>query len=177
MPSRRRVLHGVCSAAVLASAGCLSLQNERQSTPLEVRRIDAGRYRRVPAAPRDWMPDADLEPFAGLGVGTERVDGDDPPHCVWVWNVSGDARELTVTLATGSETVFSRSFDAAASACVGVVLFTSDGYTVEVSGPKSTAAVGVDRSWFDCNASATDVGLVEPGRIEYATVSQAAGCE
>jgi len=171
------VLAAVSGTFAAVAAGCLFPADPSPPADLSVRSVDAGGYRGVPTAP-DAVPDgADATPFAGFGIGEERTDeGDDPPHCVWVWNATDRERELTVGFEADANTVFERSLTFAPDACAGFVLFTPAAYTVAVEGGDWRETTTVEASWFDCNASATDVAVVEAGRLAVGSVTQEMGC-
>ncbi|SEW27415.1 hypothetical protein [Halobacterium jilantaiense] len=174
---RRALLAAVSGTLVAVAAGCLSPADSSPPADLSVRAIDADEYRGVPTA-LDTVPDgADATPFTGFGIGEERTDeGDDPPHCVWVWNATDRERELTVGFETDANTVFERSLTFAPDACAGFVLFTPAAYTVAVEGGDWRETTTVEASWFDCNASATDVVVAEGGRLDVGSVMQSMYC-
>jgi hypothetical protein len=175
--SRRQFLASVGGALAVGSAGCVSLPSEGSSNDLSAREINAEQYREVPRAPIDALPDESVQPFAGYGIGEERLGSEtDPPHCVWVWNVADHARELTVELSTTAETVFEHTASFEPTSCLAIVLFTPATYTVAVSGGNWRQTETIERRWFDCNASATDVAVLADGRIETGSVTQDMEC-
>ena len=174
--SRRGVLAAVSAAFVTAAAGCLSQSDASPPADLSVRAVDADEHRHVPWSPEVVPDGVDASPFAGFGIGERTDDGDDPPHCVWVWNGTDRERELTVELATDAATVFEQSLTFAPGACAGFVLFTPARYSVAVSGGAWRQTTTVEASWFDCNASATDVVVVEEGTFAVGSVTQDMAC-
>lgn len=176
--ARRQFLYSAAGTVTVLAAGCLSSSSATvEPDDLDVRRVDAASHRSVPTLSNDAIETTDLDPFVGLGVGDERTDeGDDPPHCVWVWNGTESRRELTLDLELAAGDVFSRTFDFASESSGGVVLFTPAEYTVAVSGPNWRQTVSIPDSRFDCNASATDVVVVEPGQLNHGTVTTDMEC-
>jgi hypothetical protein len=175
--SRRQFLASVGGALAVGSAGCVRDSSESPPSDPEVREVDADQYRNVPRAPMDALPDGSVQPFAGYGIGDERVGSDtDPPHCVWVWNVADQTRELTVETSTTAETVFEHTTTFDPQSCLAIVLFAPATYTVAVSGGNWRETTPIERKWFDCNASATDVAVLADGRIETGGVTQQVGC-
>jgi hypothetical protein len=92
---RRSFLAAAGSSAAVGFAGCLGSRTGREPVPA-VRPVDAADYRDTPHGSAGFLPESPSQPFAGLGVGERSADGDDPPHCVWVWNVTGRSRGPTV---------------------------------------------------------------------------------
>jgi hypothetical protein len=172
----RRVFLATTAAAVGVLAGCQQPGPE-SSTPTDfaVESVHAAAYRSVPHSPREFLPDTEPEPFAGVGVGDPEARGD-PPHCVWVWNATSDRRQLSVSAATSGAQVFDWTWTFAPASCVGVVLFAPATYEFDVSGDDWTETVSVDRENFDCNASLTDLAVVGRGELERGGVTQEMGC-
>jgi hypothetical protein len=179
MPETRRrvLLTAVSGTLVAAAAGCVTSTDPSAPADSSVGSIDADQYRAVPTAPNVFPGDPDATPFTGFGIGEERTDeGDDPPHCVWVWNATDRERELAVAFETDANTVFERSLTFTPDACAGFVLFTPAAYTVAVEGGDWRETTTVAASWFDCNASATDIVVADDGHLEVGSVTQEMGC-
>lgn len=175
--SRRQFLVGLGSALAVGSTGCVSVPSENPPIDPPVLEIDAGQYRAVPRALIDVLPEQQPTPFAGYGIGDERVGAEtDPPHCVWVWNVADSTRELTLEVSTTADTVFEHTTSFEPETCLAIVLFTPAAYTVAVAGGNWRQTESIERARFDCNASATDIAVLGDGHIESGTVTQTAEC-
>lgn len=127
-------------------------------------------------------PERPDEPFETVEVGSRDgvLDPDNNgPHSVRVTNDADEARTVSVAVRRGDEStdLLSDSWELPGRAWVQVELLTPADYTVTVSvGGEAAGAVDVDRSWFDCNGSTTNVTVGPDGSLESETVSTAMGC-
>ncbi|WP_224332619.1 hypothetical protein [Haloprofundus halobius] len=190
---RRRFCALLGTVGVGATAGCTD------------RLPEFGPNTQFPPAARDadFDPMLDDSPAERVDVGS-RVGvlrpADNGPHGLNVWN-DGPTREITVSVFRNTfpaHEAFERTFELAAGEYVALTLHRPANYTSVVSvedatdgsggtnetngtggagGTDATAAsVGVDRSNFDCNESATTVAVRESGRMECSSWSTTMGC-
>lgn len=119
-------------------------------------------------------------PFRELSVGSR--DGvafpdNNRPHVVRVWNVADEPRELLVRVSRSATDLLDRTVEFAADAYLTVTLNEPADYRVAVGvAGEVPTTVAVERTLFDCNSSATDVGVAPDGSVESIEMSTAAGC-
>ncbi|WP_129116509.1 hypothetical protein [Halegenticoccus tardaugens] len=190
---RRRALLSAFPAAVVP-AGCLDRAAvagdgaSRSSEAPSENGTSAGGDVSIPddyAEPGlEFEPDDDGDPVAEWSVGTRpRLAElrDDRPHAVRIWNAADEEREVAVRIRRdGDGTVADDevTLPADADACLSVALERPADHAVVVfeAGSEPTETVYVGRSLFDCNYSATDVGVHDDGSLSWSTVSTTMGC-
>jgi len=127
-----------------------------------------------------FEPEAD-EPVASETIGSR--DGvEDPdnnrPHGVSVWNAADRERSIRVAVRRGSATVFERTLTFPADGYLSLRLAEPGSYTVSLyAGDEHLGDVDVGRSWFDCNSSSTQVGVLEDGEVRSTTISTMVACD
>lgn len=100
-------------------------------------------------------------------------------HAVRVTNAADEPRTIGVQVRAsgGNPLVESDSWELPAQAWTHVDLLTPAEYTVVVSlDGEEAGRVAVERSWFDCNASTTNVTVTADGDVESETISTTMGC-
>ena len=119
-------------------------------------------------------------PFVELAVGSR--DGvafpdNNRPHVVRIWNAADEARDLLVRVSRGATDLLDRTVAFDADAYLTVTLNEPGDYRIAVglAGEVPTTAA-VERTWFDCNASATEVGVAPDGSVATTTKSTLLGC-
>lgn len=127
-----------------------------------------------------FEPEPD-DPFASETIGSrdgvENPD-DNRPHGVAVWNAADRERSLTVAVRRGSATVFDRTLTFPADGYLSLTLAEPADYTVSLhAGDEHLADVDVGRSWFDCNSSATQIGVLGDGEVRSTSVSTMVACD
>lgn len=121
------------------------------------------------------------DPFAGETIGSrdgvENPD-DNRPHGVSVWNAADRERSLTVAVRRGSATVFERTLTFPADGYLSLTLAEPATYTVSLhAGDRHLGDVDVGQSWFDCNSSATQIGVLADGEVRSTSVSTMVACD
>jgi hypothetical protein len=120
------------------------------------------------------------EPFLELDVGSR--DGvaspdDNRPHAVRIWNAADEARDLLVRVSHGATALIDRTVAFPADGYLTVTLNEPGDYRVAVGlAGEVPTTVAVERTWFDCNASATEVGVATAGSVATTTKSTLLGC-
>lgn len=121
------------------------------------------------------------EPFASETIGSrEGVENpdDNRPHGVDVWNAADHERELTVAVRRGSATVFERTLAFPADGYLSLTLAEPAAYTVALAADGDRIGeVPVEESWFDCNSSATHIGVFPDGELRSTVVSTMIACD
>ncbi|WP_137284741.1 hypothetical protein [Halorussus salinisoli] len=146
--------------------------------PPEVREVepDAVADRGVPTGPN--VESTAEQPFLAFAVG-DRDDVANPddnlPHLVWVWNDTDDSQEVGVAVTTGGTTLLDERYEFPARAALGFELREPRPYEFTVRASDREETVGVERSRFDCNDSATDV-IVEPDEIREFSITTDLAC-
>ncbi|KTG10610.1 hypothetical protein AUR64_08060 [Haloprofundus marisrubri] len=137
-----------------------------------------------PPAARDaeFDPQLDASPAERVDIGSRfgvLRPANNGPHAFNVWN-DGPDREITVSVYRNSLRpfkTFERAFDVDGDTHVALTLHRPANYTAVVAAEDSQAStVGVARSNFDCNESATTVAIRENGQMESSTWSTTMGC-
>jgi hypothetical protein len=101
------------------------------------------------------------------------------PHSVTVTNDADESRTIEVQVRSTGENplVESDTWELPARARVHVELLAPGEYTVAVSiDGEEAGQVPVDRSWFDCNSSTTNVTVTADDDLESETISTAVAC-
>lgn len=125
-------------------------------------------------------PDPD-DPFAAETIGSR--DGvenpaDNRPHGVDVWNAAERERSLTVAVRRGSATVYERTLTFPADGYLSLTLAEPAAYTVSLHADgEHLDDVSVGESWFDCNSSATQIGVLGDGDVRSTTISTMVACD
>ena len=168
-PTRRRLLALGGAALAGSLAGCTSAVPFGGGPP-EVRE-ESGRPpdRGAPSA----MPDLSAESTAAtLAVGR---GGDH--HPVWVWNVTDRNRDVAVEIGGEADAKpwFRGNYALDADANLVVDLRDPWNYAITVEVGERSETVKIPESWFDCNASATDVAIRGDG-IESRSISTTMKC-
>ncbi|WP_224447630.1 hypothetical protein [Haloprofundus salilacus] len=167
---RRRFCALLGTVGVGGTAGCTRLPT-------------SGRDAQFPPAARDAESDMALDssPAERVDVGSRfgvlrpETNG---PHDLRVWN-DGPARKITVSVHRNTfpaHEAFEQAFDLAADAYVSLTLHRPAAYAIVVAAAEASATVGVDRSNFDCNDSATTVAVRSDGTFEASTQTTTMGC-
>ncbi len=130
--------------------------------------------------PFRFDPAAD-EPFATIQVGNrQHVEQPEKygPHTVDIWN-AGRTRRLHVEIDgrwKGNHWTIERRFPT--SQYLQIELLEPDEYRIAVGERESPVrAVPVGRSWFDCNASGTNIRVGPNGNLKYSGHSTLLQCE
>lgn len=143
--------------------------------------------RSIPDSPSDYPRDTGgLDAFDPAGtyeevdVGSrEGVDDAYRPHDVRVWNAGAvPAIELRIVDATGEAVVHDATHEIPEDDELTISLLKPSVYLVELRIPTAGTrqTVRVPCTLFDCNGSATQIGVLEDGRIEGRVVTTLAGC-
>ncbi len=127
-------------------------------------------------------PDRPDEPFETMQVGSR--DGvldpeNNEPHAVTVTNAADEPRtmEVHVRRSDDSSTSERRSWEFPAHGWVRLKLLRPAEHQVSVAVDGETVGtVDVDRSYFDCNSSTTNVTVTADGDVESEMISTAMGC-
>ena len=176
MTTRRELLAGGGTALALVGAGAAaSLSGWLSSVPLvggppEVREETGPSPSRLQPANSTLYADST---HATLVVG----DGDDRDEQVWVWNETGGSRAVAIEIAGSGdgEPWFRESYDLAADANLAVDLREERDYAIRVRVGDRSETVEYPKSWFDCNATATDM-VIRDGKFDVASVRTDQGC-
>ena len=167
---RRELLAPGGSALATSLSGCASAVPSVGGPP-EVRE-ESGEIpdRTVPATLVAFSEEAVV---TTLAVG----DGGASGETVWVWNETGQRREMTVELGGESDPNpwLSGTYGLDSGSGLALDLRTPRNYAIAVGVDGRTETVTVPESQFDCNDSATDVA-VRPETIETQTISTTMGC-
>jgi hypothetical protein len=121
------------------------------------------------------------DPFQSETIGSrdavENPD-DNRPHGVAVWNAADRERSIGVAVRRGSATVFDRTLTFPADGYLSLTLAEPADYTVSLrAGDEHLEDVDVGRSWFDCNSSSTQIGVLGDGEVRSTTVSTMVACD
>ncbi|WP_135853771.1 hypothetical protein [Halorussus salinus] len=174
MATRRDLLAGGGSALALvglgvASSGCLS------SVPLvggppEVREETGLSPPRLQPANSTLYADST---HATLVVG----DGEDRDEQIWVWNETGESRSVAIEIGGSADAKpwFRETYDLAAEANLAIDLREERDYAIRVRVGDRSETVEYPKSWFDCNATATDV-VIRDEKFDVASVTTEKGC-
>jgi hypothetical protein len=128
----------------------------------------------------EWNPSG--EPVATLTVNDR--DGlsfpdNNRPHSLVLWNAVDREREVRVEWGDGRTEELERTASVAVPADgllqVDLLLPTSYDVVVRADGD-ALGEHAVGRDWFDCNESASRLGLTETDLVDYGVISTAAGC-
>ncbi|MFC4550165.1 MULTISPECIES: hypothetical protein [Halorussus] len=168
-PTRRRFLGLAGTALIAGLAGCASSVPFVGGPPAVRQESGDTVKRRLPIPFAEETP----TPFAALVVGKSGTQ----THQVWVWNRTGERREIKVGIGPGGSQNpwFERSYDFEPESVLAMELRKSRKYGIGIAVGNRSKTVGVPRSQFDCNESATDV-LVEEGKTRSQTVQTSMGC-
>lgn len=181
---RRRAVLGAVSAGIASVAGCAASSDFGPSTE-----TTPSPNTGTPYTPPDYPSGrGDLTEFdpeytsEEIRVGSrERVEDpeNNEPHQIRVWNATSAARtvELRITDDVEQSVVLNETYDIPANASLSVSLLEPSYYVLEIR-PSETSqeTLGVPRSLFDCNRSATRIGIFEDGTIKSIVISEALAC-
>ncbi|WP_276300341.1 hypothetical protein [Halorussus lipolyticus] len=135
-------------------------------------------------------------PFATISVGSRagvRNPENNQPHAVRVWNDSDSARTVALVLSrdgvggetgagggTGSDgALVDRQVEFPADGYLTMRLLEPAGYALTVTpggGAGGAETIRIPRAQFDCNDSATEVGVTPDGQVKSRTVTTEVGC-
>jgi hypothetical protein len=99
------------------------------------------------------------------------------PHDLRVWNAADSVRDVSLRVARDDEVVLDRTVEFAADAFLFVVMNEPAEYVVSVGlADDEPTTFEVSRDSFDCNESATNVGVITDGSVETSEISTLVAC-
>ena len=104
-------------------------------------------------------------------------NGEDRDEQVWVWNETSVSRAVGIEIAgkSDAEPWFRETYDLAADANLAIDLREERDYAIRVRVGDREETVEYPESWFDCNATATDV-VIRDEKFDVASVRTEKGC-
>lgn len=107
------------------------------------------------------------------------VDSSYRPHAVDIWNAAGvPAVDVRIIDSIDESVVHRETYELPVDAALSVSLLKPSNYRLEVRVPATETrhTLGVPCRLFDCNASATRIGVFEGGRMRSSVISTTAAC-
>ena len=147
--NRRRLLAGV--AVAVGTAGCTRGRLDGQADRSTETTYPPGRGTLKRYEPARVV----AEPTVG---NPARRSEDTEPHGVFVWNATDNDETAQFTVER-QEWQYEESFLLPADTAVELSLAEPGAYRVTVAVGGVSVRYGIERDWFDCNASATRVGF------------------
>lgn len=178
---KRRALLATVGTGIASLSGCLAAA-DGQATPDSTPGTPPATPRSTPPVNTGGLDD--FEPsstYRQVEVGSrEGVDEKFGPHDLVVWNSYGSEQPVSLRILdrVRETTTHRAGYTIPADAAIEVTLLTPSKYYVQLWGPAidTPETLLVPCDLFDCNASATRIGILENGRVRSSVISTLAGC-
>lgn len=119
------------------------------------------------------------DPDETIEYGDPNTDSSVSKYRIVLWNDASSDRAIALSVATGDgNTVIDEQHSVPSNRTLDIILHEPDEYSISVDLPDEdrSTTVSVDRDEFDCNATATNVHILEDGTFESETVTTWLDC-